>query len=365
MAAALIGGSCCVAAATGNFHSRGSLTGNLGIPEGERRLVYLPSQKFNITSIMDGEVNRGEDKLHDKQVQSPSAAAKPGSGRVGGGIVGSPPSPGRSSVGEELAFDLHLPRALGGIDEHEDDDPTTSASSPLDMDSVLRFFSRETPESLAGPLKYQVFSRLAGTGLAPWEIHRPQQFVRELLLRRDMDVFRGRILDAGCGIGDNALYIARACPAAQVTAVDVVPRCLGFCAAKARLRGMQGRVTLVAADLTAEYDSLPEGLRSEPYDVVLDSGLFHTLSDAERQQYMRTLRLLVRPGGLVLLHAASELETRPGGGPIRRLRVADVESVFTERHWWLLEEATESSLELHPSCWNGSCRSRLYTVRRL
>ncbi len=34
--------------------------------------------------------------------------------------------------------------------------------------------------------------------------------------------FSGRVLDAGCGIGDNALFIAKACPQAHVTAVDVV-----------------------------------------------------------------------------------------------------------------------------------------------
>ena len=51
-------------------------------------------------------------------------------------------------------------------------------------------------------------------------MHSPQQFVRDLVLRGRC--FSGRVLDAGCGIGDNALFIQKACPQAHVTAVDVV-----------------------------------------------------------------------------------------------------------------------------------------------
>ncbi len=48
---------------------------------------------------------------------------------------------------------------------------------------------------------------------------RPQRFVRDLVLRRDLC---GRVLDLGCGIGDNALHIAKACPETEVVAVDMV-----------------------------------------------------------------------------------------------------------------------------------------------
>ena len=61
---------------------------------------------------------------------------------------------------------------------------------------------------------------------------RPQKFVRDLVLR---GCFSGRVLDAGCGIGDNALFIAKACPQAHVTAVDVVG--LGPGMIQARLSG--------------------------------------------------------------------------------------------------------------------------------
>lgn len=91
-----------------------------------------------------------------------------------------------------------------------------------------------------------------------------------------------------------------------------VPRCSIFFAAKARLRGMLGRVTLLAADVT-DYDSLPDEHRTPPYDVVLDSSMFHLLSDAERERYAASLARLLRIGGVFYLNAVSEEETRQGG----------------------------------------------------
>ncbi|KAG2487060.1 hypothetical protein HYH03_014306 [Edaphochlamys debaryana] len=251
------------------------------------------------------------------------------------------------SIGEEsLDFDL----------EQEPEDLDL-----LSVDAVHRFIGSEKHHCNGVP-RAEVLARVAGTGLAPWEIHRPQKFIRELVLRRG---FSGRVLDAGCGIGDNALYVAKACPAAEVTAVDVVPRCLEFAHAKAGIRNMRGKVDFVVADLTEQDPAkLPPALqRDHFFDVVLDSSTFHCFGDEARSGYQSTLRRLVRPGGVVYMNCMSEDETRPGGPG--RVPVADIKAAFNPFTGWEVEAVEDSVVELHPTFWAGRGRARLYTIRRL
>ncbi|KAG2428560.1 hypothetical protein HYH02_014364 [Chlamydomonas schloesseri] len=248
---------------------------------------------------------------------------------------------------------------------------------------------------------HKLIAAVAGTGLAPWEIHRPQKFVRDLVLR---GCFTGRVLDAGCGIGDNALFIAKACPQAHVTAVDVVPRCLDFAHTKAGLRGLPAsRLELAVVDLR-NPDSLPEatttngthstnmagastGEAAAPgsgtgtgrpdggaataagavgpplYDVVLDSYTFHSFSDEDRQLYLASLRRLLRPGGVLYMSCMSEEETRPGGP--RRVSEAELRSVAHPGSGWKLEGVEETYVELHPTFWGGRAPAHLFMLRRL
>ncbi|EFJ42083.1 hypothetical protein VOLCADRAFT_97820 [Volvox carteri f. nagariensis] len=193
---------------------------------------------------------------------------------------------------------------------------------------------------------------------------RPQKFVRDLVLRR---CFSGRVLDAGCGIGDNALYVAKACPGAKVTAVDVVGRCLEFAAAKAELRNMRGQVDLQVADLLeTDTSQLPPVLgptKDSSYDIILDSLTFHCFSDADRDRYVSTLRRLLRPGGLIYMNCMSEEETRPGGP--RRITVPDLLSVFCAARDWEVLGVEDSMIDFHPTFWGGKAKARLYTIRKL
>ncbi|KAG2487055.1 hypothetical protein HYH03_014301 [Edaphochlamys debaryana] len=197
-----------------------------------------------------------------------------------------------------------------------------------------------------------VNARVAGTGLAPWEIHRPQKWVRNLTLRRG---FSGRVLDAGCGIGDNALYVAKACPAAEVTAVDVVPRCLEFAHAKAGIRNMRGKVDFVVASVAeADPSRLPPPLNQEgAVDVV----------DEARACYVSNLRRWLRQGGHFFVSCMHEDEQNPGGP--RRVPVADMTATFNPSTGWEVEAVEDTVEELHPTFWGGKARARLFTIRRL
>ena len=65
----------------------------------------------------------------------------------------------------------------------------------------------------------EVFFRMSGTGNSPWEIGRPQPVIIKLV---EQGVFHGEVLDIGCGIGDNAVYIAKQANNVHLTAIDLV-----------------------------------------------------------------------------------------------------------------------------------------------
>ncbi|GLC39160.1 hypothetical protein PLESTB_001300000 [Pleodorina starrii] len=267
----------------------------------------------------------------------------------------------RSSCSEALEGLSFLPSRL-----NSDDALSPGEDGPeLNVDSVHKFIGSPRYHTADGVPRPKILAHVSGTGLAPWEIHRPQKFVRDLVLRR---CFSGRVLDAGCGIGDNALFVAKACPGAEVTAVDVVPRCLEFAAAKAGLRNMKSKVKLEVGDLLQQDPArLPPVLsapeRDSCFDVVLDSLTFHCFSDADRERYVAALRRLLKPGGVIYMNCMSEDETRPGGP--RRVPVSDMLTVFNRRNGWEVEGTEDSVIEFHPTFWGGLAKARLFTIRKL
>jgi ubiquinone/menaquinone biosynthesis C-methylase UbiE len=64
-----------------------------------------------------------------------------------------------------------------------------------------------------------VFHRLSGTGEGLWEIDRPQSVIIKLV---EQGIFHGELLDVGCGIADNAIYIASHTNNVNITAIDLV-----------------------------------------------------------------------------------------------------------------------------------------------
>ena len=77
---------------------------------------------------------------------------------------------------------------------------------------------------------------------APWDIGRPQPaFVR----LADGGRLTGRLLDAGCGTGENALLAASR--GADVTGIDVAPTAIARARAKASERGLTARFEVADA----------------------------------------------------------------------------------------------------------------------
>ena len=153
---------------------------------------------------------------------------------------------------------------------------------------------------------------------APWDVPAPQP---ALVRRFAAGEIRGTVLDAGCGTGENALYLAA--QGLDVWGVDVADSAIGQARAKARARGLPAGRFLVQDALRLE----DLGMK---FEAVIDSGLFHALDDRERALYVAGLRRVVRPGGL--LHILCFSDQQPGDWGPRRISRAELRAAFA-RDW--------------------------------
>jgi SAM-dependent methyltransferase len=138
------------------------------------------------------------------------------------------------------------------------------------------------------------------SGLAPWDIGRPQPAVVRLAADR---AFAGAVLDAGCGTGENALHVASL--GLAVLGVDVAETALAIAREKARKRGIA--VEFAAAD-AFQLDAL-----GRTFQTVLDCGLFHTFDDDERTRYVASLASVTVHSGT--LHVLCFSDEGPDTGP--------------------------------------------------
>jgi SAM-dependent methyltransferase len=118
---------------------------------------------------------------------------------------------------------------------------------------------------------------------APWQLGEPQPIIVELA---EQGAFRGSVLDCGCWVGDNAVYLASR--GARVTAVDIAASAIEQGRAKAADQGVE--VDFHVGDATV-LDNVGGG-----FDTVLDSAMMHCLSDEDRQKWMAAAHRVAGPG---------------------------------------------------------------------
>jgi predicted RNA methylase len=123
--------------------------------------------------------------------------------------------------------------------------------------------------------------------LATWDIGEAQPIILMLLA---VGAITGRVLDAGCGTGWNAIAAAKA--GCEVTGVDISPTAIGRARRNAAAEGVN--VGFVHGDVT---ELACEGL----FDTVLDSKCYDNLEPADRPRYLSGLHRALRPGARLFL----------------------------------------------------------------
>jgi SAM-dependent methyltransferase len=167
------------------------------------------------------------------------------------------------------------------------------------------------------------------SGPAPWDIGRAQAQIVAIA-----DRVCSPVLDAGCGTGEHALFFASR--GLRAVGIDFVDEAIRRARAKAAERGLE--VEFLVKDATALADW------GERFASVIDWGLFHVLSDADRARYVRGLAHVVEPGGRLFLGCFSDEE--PGTDGPRRVSRQELYDAFVEG--WEIESIQPVQCEINP-----------------
>src|SRR5207249_4267789 len=162
-----------------------------------------------------------------------------------------------------------------------------------------------------------------------WDIGKPQRAFIGVA-----DQIGGSILDAGCGTGDTALYLASR--GNLVTGIDFLEEPIKRTKRKAAKQGLSA--TFLVKDALSLKDW------TERFDNAIDSGLFHVFSDEDRKRYVAGLATVLKPGGRLFLMCFSPLE--PGTQGPRRISKAELQNAFAQG--WTVESIKPIRFEVRP-----------------
>jgi 2-polyprenyl-3-methyl-5-hydroxy-6-metoxy-1,4-benzoquinol methylase len=150
----------------------------------------------------------------------------------------------------------------------------------------------------------------------PWDIGRPQKVFVEL---EKAGQISGSVLDAGCGTGENALYLAS--KGYEVLGIDVQEVAIERAIAKAKERNLEASFQIA--------DALNLQALGPKFDTVIDSGLYHVFADPEVHRFAESVHSVLVPGGCFFLLTFSDAEKAPGPRP-RRVPKTEIYDIFSE-----------------------------------
>ena len=192
--------------------------------------------------------------------------------------------------------------------------------------------------------RYRLLYRL---GITPWE---RDEVPAQLKAVAEEWSEPGRALDLGCGTGRDAVYLAS--QGWSVTGVDGVTQALE----EARQRGAAAGVEVdwLQGDVTRLQDL---GVRGG-FDLVLDRGCFHGLSDGDRDACAAGVNALAAPDASLLMFAFA-----PGfHGPAPRGISAEQLLARFGTSWKLVSTERDAAAKLPP--WMRNADPSWHRLRR-
>ena len=181
-------------------------------------------------------------------------------------------------------------------------------------------------------------------GTPPWDIGRPQPAMVRLA---ETGQIKGRVLDVGCGTGENALFLAER--GFTVVGIDGAPTAIKKARAKAKQRRLDASFEVA--------DALNLASPEQPYDTVIDSGLFHVFADGDRVSFVKSLGRVARSGGTYFLMCFSDRQ--PGEWGPRRVTQAEIQASFQDG--WRVNSIEPSAFETNI----GDAQAWLASISRL
>jgi SAM-dependent methyltransferase len=189
--------------------------------------------------------------------------------------------------------------------------------------------------------KHTLFRLLYRLGFTPWDGHPIAKNLQDLV----EELPAGNALDLGCGTGDSAIYLAQ--HGWKVTGVDYVPTALEK--GRAKTAATKASVDFVCADATKLSR---EGIGSD-FQLIVDNGCLHNMSDGDRDAYVREVSAVAAPDARLLIVAFL-----PGGRfGVRGVQPTEMERRFASG-WTLVSTGAERQLD------EAQTPARYYLYRR-
>ena len=157
------------------------------------------------------------------------------------------------------------------------------------------------------------------TGI-PWDVHQAQPRLMEL---EALGGISGEVLDIGCGLGDNAIFLASR--GHSVTGLDGSPAAIEEARNRAAAAGVQIIFDVADATNLTGYDGR--------FDTVIDSALYHCLDDEGRQAYAAGLYRATRPGARLHLSCFSDGNVNGVVAPMAAVPEDSIRDTLTANGW--------------------------------
>lgn len=154
----------------------------------------------------------------------------------------------------------------------------------------------------------------------PWDIGQAQPRLMEL---EALGGFTGEVLDIGCGLGDNAIYLASR--GHSVTALDGSPAAIEKARSRAAQAGVSVNFDVADATNLTGYDGR--------FDTVVDSALYHCLDEADRPAYVSGLYRATRPGARWHLYCFSDASVNGLLAPIGSISESSIRDTLSANGW--------------------------------
>ncbi|MBO4210692.1 class I SAM-dependent methyltransferase [Micromonospora echinofusca] len=128
----------------------------------------------------------------------------------------------------------------------------------------------------------------------PWDIGEPQPRVVDSVRAGR---FSGRVLDSGCGLGDNTIHLTGL--GYDVLGVDGAPTAVEWARRRARAQGVPAQFAVADVTRLDGYE--------DSFDSILDSGVYDCFDAELRRRYVAALHRAARPGARFILYCLSDL----------------------------------------------------------